>query len=85
MTITKEAEKIVAGARQGDYGTPERSLEDIAKIWSVIFKKEITKEQVALCMVGLKVARECANHKTDNLVDIIGYTIILDEFYENEN
>lgn len=38
----------------------------------------LTPEDVALFMVGLKLAREVNKHKRDSLVDAIGYLKCLD-------
>jgi hypothetical protein len=76
--ILKEALKIVDGPRQKSYGHPKLNYERTAKIWSVILKTEIRPEQVALCMIGTKLAREVQTHKRDNLIDIAGYAEVLD-------
>lgn len=64
--------------RQDQYGNPEDSFTDIARLWSVIFKVEVTAEQVALAMIAMKIIREQAGHKRDNIIDIIGYAVHLD-------
>jgi hypothetical protein len=73
MNILEEANFLVNGARQSSYDHPLDNFTRIAKIWSVILDKEITPEQVGLCMVGMKVARESFTHKQDNLIDGAGY------------
>lgn len=64
--------------RQDQYGNPEDSFADIARIWSVLFKVEITSGQVALAMIAMKIIREQTGHKRDNIIDIIGYAVHLD-------
>lgn len=71
--ITVEANDIVMGDRQDDYGHPYHDFFRTAKIWSAIIGVDVTPQQVALCMIGVKVSRECNKHKRDNLVDIAGY------------
>jgi hypothetical protein len=44
-------------------------------------KTDVSKEQVALCMLGLKLVRESNLHKQDNLDDIDGYNEILKMFH----
>jgi hypothetical protein len=44
----------------------------------VILDKEVTEEEVGLCMVGLKLAREVFKHNRDNFVDLIGYALTTD-------
>jgi hypothetical protein len=63
---------------------PERNFARIAQCWSAILDTPVTPEQVGLMMVGLKLVREAYSHQADNLVDIVGYTLCLDEM-ENLN
>lgn len=72
-SILEEASELVNGARQDYYDHPLDNFTRIAKIWSVILGQDVTPEQVGLCMVGMKVARESYVHKRDNLVDGAGY------------
>ena len=57
----------------------------IAKIWSVILGFDVTEEQVALMMVGLKVARlvETPDHQ-DSILDIAGYAAVMSECIEEK-
>lgn len=75
-----EANRLVNGERQADYGTPRENYEGIAKVWSgilsQILKRDITPEEAALMMVGLKVQRQAMKHKRDNLVDAHGYLLV---------
>lgn len=68
-----EAETIVNGARQADYGHPLDDFSKTALIWSAILGIEVTPKQVALCMVGVKISREVNKPKRDNIVDAHGY------------
>jgi hypothetical protein len=34
---------------------------------------------VALCMIGVKMSREAFRHKRDNIVDMHGYLLTLDD------
>jgi hypothetical protein len=71
----------VHGERQEEYGPPEESFLNIAKVWSASSEADVSKEQVALCMLGLKLVRESNLHKQDNLDDIDGYNEILKMFH----
>lgn len=75
-----EANRLVNGCRQADYGTPRENYEGIAKVWSgilsPILKRDITPEEAALMMVGLKLQRQAMKHKRDNLVDAHGYLLV---------
>ena len=71
----REAAKIISGDRDLQYGGPEENFTRIAKIWSVIVGKEISSEDVAMMMVGLKLARYASKSgfQPDTWIDIAGY------------
>ena len=77
--LAEYASRLVFNDRNEDYGHPLDNLDRASKIWSVILQTTITAEQVALCMVGIKMAREIGNPKLDNAVDGIGYWLTLAE------
>lgn len=66
-------EALVKGERQNAYGDPDVSFNRIAKLWTAHLGTEVTKRDVALMMILMKVSREKSNHKADNLDDIEGY------------
>jgi len=72
-SVLQEADTIINGARQSDYGSPLQSHQRIAKFWSVILDHNVTAEEVALCMIGLKISRYLNGAQRDSLVDIAGY------------
>jgi hypothetical protein len=80
--ILQEADEIAGADRSRDYGHPYDNHRRIAEIWSVqleqILKRPILPREVALMMIGLKLAREIQTPKYDNLVDIAGYVKCLD-------
>jgi hypothetical protein len=75
-----EANSLVNGERQGDYGTPYDNYNGIAKVFSgilsPILKRDITPGEAALLMVGLKLQRQAMKNKRDNLVDAHGYLLV---------
>ena len=77
MTILDEANAVAGEDRSRDYGHPRINHERIAAIWSVQLGPKltspITAREVALLMIGMKLAREVNTPKRDNLVDIAGY------------
>jgi hypothetical protein len=73
MSILEDAKKAVHGSRNNDYGHPLQDFTRTAKIWSAILGIEVTPEQVALCMVGVKISRECYKPGRDNRIDGAGY------------
>jgi hypothetical protein len=76
-TVLDDAAKIVFGDREKAYDHPSRNFEATAKIWNGILQAKLTgpisAKEVALMMVGLKLARESHRHSRDNLVDAAGY------------
>lgn len=80
--ILEEANRIVAGDRQADYGHPYYDFSRTAALWSVVLRDTVTPEQVALCMMMVKVSREVHQHGHDNLVDIAGYARTLEMVHE---
>jgi hypothetical protein len=71
----REAARIINGDRNAQYGGPEENFTNIAKIWSVIFQREFTTEDVAMAMIGMKLARFVSNYgfQPDTWIDIAGY------------
>ena len=71
----RTAAAIISGDRDKQYGGPEENFDRIAKIWSIIVGTDISKEDVAMMMVGLKVARYASKsgYQPDTWVDIAGY------------
>jgi hypothetical protein len=66
--------------REDQYGTPTRLFDEIARIWTVILSFEVEPEQVALCMVGVKLARLSHNWShADSIKDVAGYAAILSQ------
>ena len=82
-TIASEAVSLVTGARQATYAPPRVNFARIAALWSPILGITVTPEQVALCSVQIKIAREIHTHQRDNLVDAIGYLLTLDAVTED--
>lgn len=70
-----EAGRIISGERDVQYGGPEENFDRIAKIWSVLFGIEVTREDVAMAMVAVKVARYASRSgfQGDTWTDIAGY------------
>lgn len=72
-TILQEAQRLTTGDRQEAYGHPLDDFSKTAAMWSVIIGAPVSAEQVALCMVAVKISRELNAPKRDNLVDGAGY------------
>lgn len=85
VTVTEEARGLVYGARNDDYGHPLDDFGRTAAMWSAILGAAVTAEQVALCMIAVKISRQCNRNKRDNLVDICGYAETLDMVIEERD
>lgn len=72
-SVLAEADRLVSGERQTDYGHPYEDFSRTAKIWSAIVGTFIPTYKVPLMMVGVKLSRECNQHSRDNNVDGPGY------------
>lgn len=79
MSIDRYSDAIESVAdilreRGEHYGTPYSNHVAIAQLWSVILQKDIGPEQVAACMVAVKLSR-LIHEPThdDSWADIIGY------------
>lgn len=71
--ILEAARKCVCGDREEDYGTPERSFERIARLWSVYLGIDISAKDATVMMVLFKVARLKHSDKLDTYIDLAGY------------
>lgn len=80
--VLAEAEAVINGPRRGSYGDVHTSFGNVAQVWSAVLHTQVTPQQVALCMVGLKLCREANAHSHDNLTDLCGYTALLAELAE---
>lgn len=78
--VLDEAARLTGGVRDGVYGSPRVNHDRIARVWSVVLGVEVSATQVALCMVGLKLARlsETVDH-VDSFVDGAAYFAIAGE------
>lgn len=87
----EEAARMVLGPRGAYYGTPLKNLGATGLIWTGLLAaklrdgQEITAEDVALCMVGLKLSREANRHKRDNITDSHGYLMTVDMIREERD
>lgn len=71
--ILEEANRLVHGDRQAAYGHPLDDFTRTAQIWAAILGAPVTAEQVGLCMIGVKLSRQCNAPKRDNMTDAAGY------------
>lgn len=72
--LLDKAKEIVNGARQENYGKPEKNFANIATYWSVYLGRDIKATDVAAMMILMKLARLENNPKhEDSWIDIAGY------------
>tara|TARA_R100000700_G_C3164135_1_gene139540 strand:+ start:112 stop:378 length:267 start_codon:yes stop_codon:yes gene_type:complete len=80
--ILEQAKELVKGDRQKEYGDKLINHENIAALWSVFLRKEISPHDVAMCMALVKVARLMHAHKKDNYIDLAAYAAVAAEIDE---
>ena len=82
-SVLLEAEGLVHGDRNADYGHPLDDFSRTAAMWTAILGNPVSPEQVGLCMCAVKISRQCNRPKRDNLVDLAGYaetvSMVIDE------
>ena len=82
-SVCKEADEIVSGERNEQYGDPVTNATKIAEIATPLLKDylkdgvKLDGRAVCFFMIALKLARELHAHKRDSIVDAIGYLKIL--------
>lgn len=81
-TILEEAQRLVYGERNADYGHPRDDFARSAAMWTALLGHAITPHQVAMCMVAVKLSREVNRPKRDNRTDGAGYFACLERLYE---
>lgn len=81
-TICEEAQRLVYGDRGETYGHPLDDFARTASMWAAILDAPVSAEQVALCMMALKISRQTYQPKRDNVTDIAGYAECLQRIVE---
>jgi transcriptional regulator with XRE-family HTH domain len=70
------AQRIAKGERQ--YGAPIQLFTEVAALWSVLLRTQVTAQDVTRCMMALKMVRardtDDAAVLEDSLLDIAGYS-----------
>lgn len=73
MNVLQEADAIIHGERQAQYGDPERNFDRIAKAWGAYLGIELSGVDVCMMMGLLKIMRARGDYHRDSLVDLAGY------------
>jgi len=74
--------EIISGDRHKDYGDKTMNHQNIANLWSIFLGHRITAQQVAICMLLVKVARLKHRRTEDCYIDIAGYAAIAGEIQD---
>ena len=85
QSILEEANKLIGGDRNDDYGDKLTNHKNIAALWSIFLRKTITPHDVAMCMALVKVARLMHAHKKDSYLDLAAYAAIAGEIEAKTN
>ena len=84
--ILKTAASLVGGDRAKQHGDYVVLHERVADLWGSYLGADVTPEQVAFCMVLLKIARsEVGGQNPDDGVDATAYTAIWASISEENN
>ena len=84
-SILEEAIEILNGSRQCDYGDPVESFKRIAQMANLMSNSnDFTPVKCCIVLMATKLTRESYKHKRDNLVDLCGYTEIMNRLIESE-
>lgn len=88
--ILRDAEDLITGERNGDYGPANEDFSVIAEFWNSYLQALgmrvfITAKDVALMMTLLKIRREATHPKRDNLVDGCGYLALAQKCEEEDH
>lgn len=71
--VLEEADTLINGQRQEDYGTPRQNFGVIADMWAAYLGTDIEPRDVANMMALLKIARLRMTNARDSAVDGAGY------------
>jgi hypothetical protein len=88
-TVLQEAESLIYGDRKEQYGNARTNFTDIGRLWEVVLGRAVSPEEVALCLLQLKVARAINDTrvgrpiKRDTTVDLAGYAGCVEKIQKN--
>jgi len=79
-TVLLQAQALVSGDREQQYGDPCEHFTRVAVIWSVLLDVTIKPEMVPLMMAALKLDRLATDTShADSAVDLSGYAALAHE------
>lgn len=81
--ILARANKIInhrSEEKERQYGPMSEGMERAAKIASGMSGKDVTAEDIMICLIALKFSRHSYNYREDNLLDACAYIGALDNY-----
>lgn len=82
-SILEEAQRLIHGPRNKNYGHPRDNFKDISALFSGYLGMEITDIDVANLMILVKIARvKGTGYHRDSFTDIAGYAGCVERIYE---
>ena len=89
-SILREAEDLITGERNGDYGDAVEDFSVTAEYWNTYMRSLgmrvfLTAQDVSLLLTLLKIRRQSTHPKRDNLVDAAGYIALAQKCEEEDN
>lgn len=72
-SILQEAQRVIHGVRNADYGHPLDNHGFTAALWGAYLGVGITPEQVCMMNILQKVSRSKTRMTRDTMVDVAGY------------
>jgi uncharacterized protein (DUF1015 family) len=82
-SILTEAESIVNGDRNVQYGNPNEAFKEYSNILEATFGIKLTPAEICKVQIAIKLGRLKYKHKRDSIVDLCGYAEILNRL-END-
>lgn len=84
-SILEEAQRLIHGERNQNYGHPRENFKNIARLFSGYLDREISDIDVANLMILVKVARvQGGPYHRDSFTDIAGYAGCVERIYEED-
>jgi hypothetical protein len=84
--ILRTANEYITKDRQSTHGQAEDNFANISRLWSAYLDYPITKQDVAILMTLLKIARYKHNPSyIDNAIDMAGYAALAGELGQGLN
>lgn len=81
-TVLEDAAIRVDYTAEEEYGPPEESHEQLARLWSALIlpklKQPLDPQDPAILLAAMKLLRQSRRKKRDNLVDLAGYARVME-------